>query len=75
MEKHFERKINYCVLNDEGRRVFIEAFEKRMESVFMHSRLKRRVSYRTAIKLDCYKLIKFIMEGKAFVPFSLKEGV
>lgn len=75
VEKHFERKINYCVLNDEGRRVFIEAFEKRMESVFMHSRLKRRVSYRTAIKLDCYKLIKFIMEGKAFVPFSLKEGV
>ena len=75
VEKHFERKINYCVLNDEGRRVFIEAFEKRMESVFMHSRLKRRVSYRTAIKLDCYKLIKFIMEGNAFVPFSLKEGV
>ena len=44
-----------------------------MESVFKHPKLKRQVSYRTAIKLDCYKLIKFIMEDKEFVPFSLKE--
>lgn len=46
-----------------------------MESVFNHAKLRRRVSYRTAIKLDCYKLIKFIMEDKKFVPFSLKEGI
>ncbi len=73
--KHFERKLNYCMLNEEGRKIFIEAFEGRMESVFMHSRLKRKVTYRTAIKLDCYKLIKFILEEKEFVPFSLKEGI
>ena len=45
-----------------------------MESVFVHAGLKRKVSYRTAIKLDCYKLIKMILEGREFVPFSLKEG-
>lgn len=75
VQKHFDRKVNYCLLNEEGRRIFIEDFEKRMESVFSHSKLKRKVSYRTAIKLDCYKLIKFILEGKDFVPFSLKEGM
>ena len=73
--KHFDAKTNYCVLNDEGRKIFIEAFESRLESVFMHKTLKRRVSYRTAIKLDCYKLIKFILEDRPFIPFSLKEGV
>ena len=72
--KHFEKKLNYCLLNEEGRMVFITAFEERMESIFQHSKLKRRVSYRTAIKLDCYKLIKYILEEKEFVPFSLKEG-
>ena len=46
--KHFDRKVNYCLLNDEGRKIFIEAFEGRMESVFQHTRLKRKVSYRTA---------------------------
>ena len=73
--KHFDKKVNYCLLNEEGRNIFITAFEERMESVFMHNRLKRKVTYRTAIKLDCYKLIKYIMEDKEFVPFSLKEKI
>lgn len=32
-------------------------------------------THRTALKLDCYKLIKNILEEKEFVPFSLKEGM
>lgn len=75
VDKHFDKKVNYCLLNDEGRKIFISAFEERMESVFNHAKLKRRVTYRTAIKLDCYKLIKYIMEDKKFVPFNLKEGM
>lgn len=73
VSKHFDKKVNYCLLNEEGRNIFITALEERMESVFNHPKLKRRVSYRTAIKLDCYKLIKYIMEDKAFIPFSIKE--
>lgn len=73
VEKHFESKVNYCILNESGRNIFIEEFEKRMETVFLHSGLKRKVSYRTALKLDCYKLIKFILEDKEFIPFSDKE--
>lgn len=72
--KHFDKRVNYCMLNEDGRKIFIEAFEKRLESVFMHPKLKRKVSYRTAMKLDCYKLIKNILENKPFQPFSLKEG-
>lgn len=75
VSKHFDKKVNYCLLNEEGRNIFITAFEERLESVFMHPKLKRKVSYRTAIKLDCYKLIKFIMEDREFTPFSLKEGL
>lgn len=75
VEKHFDKNVNYCILNEEGRKIFVQAFEDRMESVFVHPVLKRKVSYRTAIKLDCYKLIKSILEEKEFVPFSLKEGM
>lgn len=73
--KHFDKSVNYCILNDEGRKIFVEAFEKRMETVFLHPKLKRKVSYRTAIKLDCYKLIKNILEDKEFIPFSIKESM
>ena len=75
VNKHFDKKVNYCLLNEEGRKIYIKAFEERLESVFVHPKLKRKVSYRTAIKLDCYKLIKFIMENKEFVPFKIKEKI
>lgn len=75
VDKHFDKRVNYCILNEEGRNIFIQAFEKRLDSVFMHTKLKRKVSYITAVKLDCYKLIKCIMEDKEFVPFSIKEGM
>ena len=73
VEKHFEKNLNYCLLNEEGRNIFIKAFEDRVESVFEHPKLKRKVSYKTAIKLDSYKLIKFILEEKKFIPFSMAD--
>lgn len=75
VEKHFEKNVNYCILNEEGRKIFINAFEDRIESVFTHEKLKRKTTYRNAIKLDCYKLIKSILEDKEFMPFSLREGI
>lgn len=70
--KHFERKFNYCLLNEEGRQIFVKAFEERLEKTFVHPKLKRSISYATTIKLDCYKLIKYIFEDKEFEFYSLK---
>lgn len=74
VEKHFNRKLNYCLLNEEGRKIFVSAFEGRMENTFQHPTLKRKTSYRNAIRLDCYKLERYIIGEKEFVPFSLKAG-
>lgn len=71
--KHFDKTLNYCLLNEAGKKIFIQSFEERLNKVFQHSTLKRKVSYHTAIKLDAYKLIKCIMEGQVFVPFDDKE--
>lgn len=73
VEKHFDKKYNYALLNDDGKKIFIEAFEERINQTFMHSKLKRQVSYKTAIKLDGYKLIKYITENKEFKPFNMEE--
>ena len=58
------RKDNSLCFRKNGRNVYIPV-----------ENTKRKVSYRTALKLDCYKLIKNILEEKEFVPFSLKEGM
>lgn len=72
-KKHFDKKLNYCLLNENGRKIFIESFENRINEPFLHAKLKRKISYKTAIKFDGYKLIKFICEGVSFKPFNLKE--
>ncbi len=73
IEKHFRKDLNYSLLNENGKKIFIQAFENRLNEKFKHSALNRFVSYQTAIKLDGYKLIKFIIENKFFEPFSLRK--
>lgn len=75
VEKHFNSKVNYSLLNDEGKKLFIETFENRINQTFEHPILKRKVSYKQAIKLDGYKLIKYIVEGKEFIPFDIEKKV
>lgn len=75
VKEHFDNKLNYCILNPQGRKIFIKAFEERLEKKFKHGKLKRLVSYNTAIKIDGYKLIKDIMEDKSFIPFIEKVKV
>lgn len=75
VEKHFEEKLNYSLLNEEGKKIFIEAFEDRINKTFEHAKLNRKITYKQAIKLDGYKLIKYITENKAFCPFNLEEKI
>lgn len=75
VDKHFNQKLNYCILNDVGRKAFVVEFEDRINKVFLHPKLKRKTTFLNAIKLDGYKLIKYLVEGKEFRPFNLKEMV
>ena len=51
----------------------VEELDRRLNTTFYHSKLKRQVSYRHALKLDGYKLEKTILEGKDFIPFNEEE--
>jgi len=73
VEKHFEKKLNYALLNEDGKKIFIKAFEDRINEKFLHPKLKRKTSFNSALRYDGYKLIKFLIEGKEFKPFSLKD--
>ena len=71
--KHFDKNLNYALLNESGKKIFIETYENRLSEVFEHPTLKRRVSFKSAIKYDAYKLEKSILENREFTPFSIKE--
>lgn len=72
-DKHFDRKYNYALLNDEGKKIFIDEIENRLNQSFEHPILKRKVTYKQCIKIDAYKLIKYIMEGKKFETFNMEK--
>ncbi|TJX13719.1 type I-B CRISPR-associated endonuclease Cas1 [Tissierella creatinini] len=71
-QKHFDKDLNFSILNEEGKKLFISEFETRLNKTIEHPRLKRKVTYQTLIKYECYKLIKDILEGAEFIPYNDK---
>lgn len=59
--KHFTSALNFCHLNDAGRKIVVKEFEERMRTTIKHRGLGRNVSYRRLIRLECYKLIKHLI--------------
>ncbi|SHH83000.1 CRISPR-associated protein, Cas1 family [Caloranaerobacter azorensis DSM 13643] len=59
-----------CYLNEKGRKKFISEYERKLDTTIKHRKLKRKVSYRTFIKLECYKLIKHFIGDEEYKPLK-----
>lgn len=70
-EKHFDKKMNKCLLNLAGKKIFIKALEDRLQETIQHRSLKRNVSYRHLLKLECYKLAKHLLKIEEYKPFKM----
>jgi CRISPR-associated protein Cas1 len=70
-EKHFDKKLNKCLLNDAGKKIFVQSFEERLNETIQHRSLKRNVSYKHLIKLECYKLTKHLLGMEEYKPFKM----
>jgi len=65
-ESHFTEELNFCHLNEKGRKIFLKQYDEKLNSVIKHRDLERTVSYRRLIRLECYKLIKHINNIKEY---------
>ena len=70
-EKHFDEELNSCLLNDSGRRIYLENWDARLNKTIRHKNLGRKVSYRRLIRLECYKLIKHFLNEKKYKSFRI----
>lgn len=70
-EKHFDKKLNKCVLNENGKKLFVNAIENRLSETIQHRSLKRNISYKHLIKLECYKLSKHLLGIEEYRPFKM----
>ncbi len=70
-EDDFERELNYCYLCDSGRKTFVQEYENRLQQTIEHRKLKKHVSYRHLIRLECYKLVKHILGEEPYGGFRM----
>lgn len=70
-EKHFEKRLNYCYLKEEGRKIFMKEFEEKMSTTIKHRSLKKNVSYRRLVRMECYKIVKHLLGDKEYEPFKI----
>jgi CRISPR-associated protein Cas1 len=66
----FEEDVNFCYMNENGRKKFLKEFDQKLTTTIKHRKLKRNVSYRTLIRLECYKLIKHLIGDDMYTPFK-----
>lgn len=70
--KDFDHQVNSCLLKESGRKTFVKAWEERINETFKHPVLKRHVSYKHLVKLECYKLTKHILGMEEYKPFKAR---
>jgi CRISPR-associated protein Cas1 len=67
----FEEDLNRIVLKEKGKKCFVQSFEERLNETIQHRTLKRNVSYKHLIKLECYKLSKHILDIEEYKPLKM----
>ena len=67
----FDSQLASVILKDKARKIFISAFEERLQETIMHRTLNKHVSYKHLIKLECYKLQKDILRIQEYKPFKI----
>jgi CRISPR-associated protein Cas1 len=67
----FSIAMNRCTLKESGKKVFIKAWEERLNETIQHRSLKKYVSYKHLVKLECYKLSKHILNMEEYKPFKI----
>ena len=69
-EKDFAQDLNCCYLKESGRKKVLQVWNDRLLTTIEHRRLKRKVSYERLIRLECYKLVKHLVNDEPYKGFK-----
>lgn len=68
---HFVKELEGVYLNEKGRHIFVQEVEKLLESTILHNKLKKKVKYKTLIRLELYKIVKHLLQEKEYQPLKV----
>ena len=70
-EKDFEKGSNGCYMKKSALKKVTKAYDDYLNKTLRHRSLGRNVSYRHLIRLECYKVIKDLMDDVEYSPFKI----
>ena len=70
-EKDFEEGLNFLYIKDGARKDILKELDKKLLTTINHKTLGREVSYEYLIRLELYKLIKYLLEDIPYEGFKM----
>lgn len=70
-DKHFTQGLDYLHLTEAGSKIVLSEYDKRLKQTIKHKELDKNVSYRYLIRLECYKIIKHLLDEKEYTSFVI----
>ena len=70
-EEDFEEGLNFLYINENARKEITKEIDKKLQTTIQHKKLGREVSYEYLIRLELYKLIKYLIEDTPYEGFKM----
>lgn len=70
-DKDFRKYSNGFILTGDARRKVLREWDAELRQTLFCRNLNRSVSYRQLLRLDCYKLINFLLEERPYEPYKM----
>ncbi|KIR01268.1 CRISPR-associated protein Cas1 [Lachnospiraceae bacterium TWA4] len=70
--KDFKKELGGILLNDKGRKEFIQEIDKKLKTTVQLPGIGHRISYKGLIRMEAYKIQKYLTENKPYAPFEMK---
>lgn len=70
-ENDFEKELNFLYIKEDARKKIMKEIESRLQTTIKHKTLDRDVSYEYLIRLEVYKLIKYLIEDSPYEGFKM----
>jgi len=68
----FMKELDGIYLNERGRKKFVEEYEKKLKTTITIKNLRTKVSHRTVIRMELYKIEKHLIGEKEYSPFVMR---
>ncbi len=71
-EKSFDITDSSIHLKDKAIKTILRAYDEEINRTIVHKKLNRKVTYKSLIKFECYKIIKYLIDDETYQGFVLE---